>query len=512
MSNLAKSDWILAERFVDGDLPAAEVAQVKSRISADAEFAAAVEETRQQSSLFSALPNFKASDDLRDRTVQASLDQVKAIMGAWPVENNAATTTKPASVDRFDWKSTVALVASLAGVLVIGTMLWNGSSDEPGVAMDKPESSQPFLKNSAVASETEQAFEVDETSIPQMPAANANEDISIGKGGFDAKSFNANQGFAAKKQTTKGGPVPEATKALPEMGPMFGTPMKTRKSKLPPFVPQRKETAEFALNSSAPVEQIWYVSQDRTMSKDTVSEILNLNQIKVQREKPPKSAFSITEPVEAFYVAATPNQIMLAMSQISNNADIEMIQLPSATDSPIADVIANQFASSNSAFADKNSKEQQANKPPRFEEPASQALAQQLFSNKLPRNFEPTDAVPKIVNVPPILNSDSPITGFEAKKDGELAVQSKSEAASNSIAADSDAPKSAPNFDVEPGGFGGGGSAGSMSRGKAAPNRARQSPQAAQQSQAKNAGQSPVDNGQQLRQYLILVRGGEGED
>jgi len=86
MSNLPQSDLILAGRFVDGDLPAHEATQAEARIVKDATFAAAVEQIRNQSFLLGKLPKFKPSDDLADRTLQASLDQVKAIMGAWPIE------------------------------------------------------------------------------------------------------------------------------------------------------------------------------------------------------------------------------------------------------------------------------------------------------------------------------------------------------------------------------------------------------------------------------------------
>ena len=126
MSHLPQSDWILAGRFVDRDLPSAEAARVESRMANDPQFAAAVETLRQQSDLFRGLPTFKPSTDLKERTVQASLDQVKAIMGAWPIEetDQVSSVSAAPSANSFDWKSTVALVASLAGVFLIGSMLW----------------------------------------------------------------------------------------------------------------------------------------------------------------------------------------------------------------------------------------------------------------------------------------------------------------------------------------------------------------------------------------------------
>jgi len=499
MSNLAQSDWILAERFVDGDLPAAEAAQVESRIASDAEFAAAVEETRRQSSLFSALPNFKPPEDLRDRTLQGSLDQVKAIMGAWPMENSSGTVT-PARAEKFDWKSTLALVASLAGVLVIGTMLWRGPVSEPGVAMD--DSAGPSFKSSASASK-ETHFEPEESppaaatmepkfaaKAPSMPQSQS----PFSKKYDDAEAPAV--GAQAKKFVGKGGPIPEHS--LPPIGPIIGTPMK-KPSKSRSLGQDR--AAATALNLSAPVEQIWCVSQDRTVSKDTVSQILNLNRIKVQREKQPKSAYSITEPVEAFYVAATPKQIMLAMSQISNNADIEMIQLPNTSNSPIADVIANQFANSD-VFADKNEQKKQADMPAQFKEPASQALAQQLYSNKLPRNFVPSDSIPPTLDFPPILNSNSQIAGLDNDvfEDGEEKLPAPVEQAES----EADSLAAAPNFDAKGGG-------GLRPRG-AGEETVKEELQQRARLQTNRANQLPADDSQQLRQYLILVRGGDGAD
>jgi len=140
MSNLSQSDLILAGRFVDGDLPAHEAAQAESRIAKDADFAAAVEQIRDQSALLGRLPGFTPPEDLADRTLQASMDQVKAFMGAWPIESDVEkvavaagnSTSKP-----FDWKSTATLIASLAGVFVIGMMLWKNSQPDSDLAMSE---------------------------------------------------------------------------------------------------------------------------------------------------------------------------------------------------------------------------------------------------------------------------------------------------------------------------------------------------------------------------------------
>ena len=423
MSNLPQSDWILAGRFVDGDLPTAEAAQAESRIATDAEFAAAVDEIRQQSNLFSQLPTFKPSDDLQQRTLQASVDQVRAIMGVWPPEaavNPAATTVTKASSDSFDWKSAAALVAALAGVVLIGSMLWPGSlrPGDTGVAMNtapaatsEKQGAENFKSPGSVDDDISQSKAAPDSPLGEDEFADA-----ALPSPFPSKPGSAFGSEVAKKDLQMrsgvgGGTANKSAQAdgIFESGPMFGTPMKETK------IAATIANQNAFVNNPLP-EQIFCVKQDRNISRETVSQILGLNEIKVQREQAQNSVYSNAEQVEAFYVAATPQQMMLAMSQISNNADIEMIQLPNSG-TPIADVIEKQFANSNMAAVrtadDDEAIAEDKAKAPRFRKKESQALAQQLFSNSIPRNFVPLGPAP------PILNSDSLIEDFQEEADSD---------------------------------------------------------------------------------------------
>ena len=489
MSNLQQSDLILAGRYVDGDLSAQEVAAAESRIASDRDFATAVEQIRKQSSLISGLPKFKPVDDLADRTLQASMDQVKAIMGAWPIENAESELTPAdthSSSDSVDWKSTAALVASLAGVFLVGTMLWqswNGS--ESNMAM----SEAPAPTFSAKAS-------------PDL-ASKRSSDVAD----KDVLGPEKSGGALAKQESTVAAPLNEEAEAAtvgaiasrnraPQVGAFSGTRMK----KSAPA----ELAANAAINNSAPVEQIWCVSQDRSASRNSVSAILQLNRIKVQLDQGKKALPATPDAVEAFYVAATPGQMKLAMSQLSNNADIEMIQLPSGANSPIADAIQQQFAQSGPAFAAKGDQQQvDPNLPERLQQPATNALAQQLVPNSLPRGISmsvPTGPVP------PILKSGTPIEGLGKASVADLAMSSKSKAAAAALA-----PSPSPSANKSNGaGFGGMG--GSLAE---ADEEIADMVQAEPQQQSIAAPQQSAEfdkyldaSDQQLRQYLILVRGG----
>jgi len=500
MSNLPQSDWILAGRFVDGDLPAREAAAAESRIKSDTEFAAAVEEIRAQSSLMSGLPNFKPSEDLADRTLQASLDQVKAIMGVWPIEQSANTVTPPAkqtSSDSFDWKSTAALVASLAGVLVVGAMLWqNNQPSSSNVAMSEVAAEAPMER---VMHEKVASVEMDDSAIADA-------------GNFESSSKGAPNAappmyVAGKGDASKGSGLPGKTadaneiakvQAPPQQQALSGTPMKQTMGK------RTRPKLDLAVNSSAPVDQIWYISQDINASRESVCDVLNLNRIQVQRDVPKQAQPATQESVEAFYVAATPKQMKLAMSQLSNNANIEMIQLPNGMNSPIADAIEQQFAQSKtSEFADAI-KAAKPNMPLAFPIPATQAMAQQLYSNPLPRNMLSTGPVP------PIVDSGSPIDGLTQSKEANIP---KVEIASNARAKKSATPGA--NSRGADGGAGFGGLANTAEEEEptaSADLQAQQSLQAAMPApQDAELGKYLDESDEQLRQYLILVRGGEEE-
>jgi len=282
---------------------------------------------------------------------------------------------------------------------------------------------------------------------------------------------------------------------------LSGTPMARARA---PRQTADKESAGLA-NASAPVAQIWCVSQDSTASKGSVCDILNLNRIAVKRETQPQTMDN-TDAVEAFYVAATPKQMKLALSQISNNANIEMIEIPSAN-SPIADAIQQQYTQSPLASKANAAPSNNEDLPPNFQR--SQAMGQQLFSNFVPRSLpEPFGPVP------PILKSGSKIEGLEnsSRQSAGLAMTPKATTPSPAANAGGGA------------GFGGGGV--TQMKKQAAPaadaNVAMaesapmpipiQAQQSAQVMKQLAELDKYLDDSDQLQQFLILVRGGGQEN
>ncbi|QEG24639.1 hypothetical protein [Mariniblastus fucicola] len=492
--DLSQSDLILAGRFVDGDLPAHENAAAELRCGSDSEFAAAVEQIRSQSNLLKRLPKFQPADDLADRTLQASMDQVKAIMGAWPVESEVEETAPAANVagKAFEWKSTVALIASLAGVVMVGAMLWqNNQGSESNIAMSEPKTSSVADADTAAMRKQSVDFaaERDDSflqSIAENEAPKTAAPLSKGSTSY-AESLPGD--MATRNQT-------------PDVA-LSGTPMKQGPQ-------QSSVNSDLAIGQCATVGQIWCVNQDSSVAKSKVSDILQSNRIEVKREPQQNILPPSPDAVEAFYVAATPKQMKLAMSQIANNADIEMIQLPGSTDSPIADAIQQQFVQGN--FQTQETSEESADAtdlPPSFEAP-SQALAQHLLTNALPRST-PRTGTP-LGPVPPILKSGSPIDGLGQASRGMADLAMKSEVRpvappapnkkdSNASDAGAGFGGRADNVEVAPS---------TAAAGIPAQTAARQ-PVAIPKSQQAELDKFLDDSDQQLRQYLILVRGGEAK-
>ena len=478
MSNLQQSDLILAGRYVDGDLSAHEVTAAESRIASDADFAAAVEQIRQQSFLIKDLPGFKPADDLADRTLQASMDQVKAIMGAWPPESEQEKAT-PASQNSntFDWKSAAAIAASLAGLFLLGSIIWQGQngSESPVAVKEAPAWTPVDVPGLAMEQAPKEDYDI-ETLIKESSE-------------MMAKAQAASDGAPNSEMELESQPE-VASIQVPPITAFSGTPMK-------PPASARTDLAA-TNNSSALVEQIWYISQDLTASKDAVCDILQQNRIEVKLDNQRKS-LPTEDAVDAFYVAATPGQMKVAMSQISNLADIEMIQLPGGSDSPIADVIQQQFKS---AITSKNGQQQvDPTLPEHLQRPATNALAQQLVSNPFPRGIRPRGPVP------PIMKSGTPIMGSADAGAMDLAMTPKKPNTAKRAAA---APASGNSSSGA--GLGGIGAManeapqGIVEMPASTPARQKASPTSQQPGELDKFLDA---SDQQLRQYLILVRSGE---
>ena len=473
MSKLQQSDLILAGRYVDGELPAHEIAAAESRIASDPEFSAVVEQIRQQSAVFELLPNFKPSDDLADRTLAASMDQVKAIMGAWPIEQDDAKVT-PASelpASRSDWKSTAALVASLAGVVLFGMILWqnNNPSKDSSFAM-----SPSAEINTELAHETGELVEAESDfnskAGPAAPSlANRAPEMVTPKGGFASPSL---QQSVSREQRFAAGMG---------MGGISGTPMK---QVLPNSIHQSNDF-QAAFNDLTPVSQVWCVNQNSAMPDNVVCDILQSNEITVQLDK--RNALQ-SDAVQAYFVAATPRQMKLALSEISNSADIEMFELPQSSGSPIADAIQQQFKQSTEAQQQVESDVAvDPDMPQQLALAKSNALAQQLPLNSVRRIMPPA-------NPPPIPNPDS-------LKEG-LATKSAMKADALPLAATPNAKSAAPQ----------------RSRGDSTQQRSpekRGSDEATTVAVEKKSGQLDAfldESDQQLRKYLIFILGGEKQD
>lgn len=427
MSELQQSDLILAGSFVDGELTAEQRVAVENRLQTDPVFAAAVERLQTQRSLMKRLPKFQPTEELADQTLQASLDQVQAILGKWPFESESDSesssefeATEKVSLpsdgqDAFNWKSFIAIATTLAGVLFLSVMLWpgdGGTQSNSNVAMTDAETlnlpSTESMQNKAFAS----------------PDANAN------LPGVDSPNVASPADSFAMEAAAAESDIP-----LPEIVSFSGTPVK-----------------------SVPVEQVWYVKQSTSVPDvAAINRILVSNAIDVQaganslaRSKkqtavPGRQADSGSNSaadVEAFYVAATPSQMKLALAEISNESDISMFEVPqdglqvaaakqqfgpaasrSASDTPKTG-LEREPASADQALADIATAADQADRlndatdpslPRRIELPPNgNALAQQLVSQSLPRNL--ARDLPRRP-VPPILESGMELAELKAIQD-----------------------------------------------------------------------------------------------
>ena len=434
MSELSQSDLILAGGYIDGELSDEQCAVVESRLKTDAEFSKAVVELQRQSSILKRLPKFRPSEELADQTLQASIDQVQAIMGKWPFESSSNedgkvllehsadgdsadgdsanwTSANRDSVngDSFNWRSFAALAATLAGVLFLGAMLWP---------------KQDLGTNVAMSPETEVGRN-DDGIIAAAPAA----DLAMRDSGTvktDVRSADeglAEEGLSEEGLVMKGKSPPSmkggvsesdvASKLPPMRSGFSGTRMRVGK-------PQ-----DASPGSAVAVDQVWFVNQPgATPDVAAINKVLASNSIAfkpaadsvgsgfgvgggLQASSATNDSQDSSSDVEAFYVAATPGQMKLALTQLSNNADISMFEVPQ-NGLQIADAAERQFQKSmplaaaesvkQQAMPEPDSNVQLESMPNRIESPGTtNALAQQLVNRSLPRNSMPSGPVPPIL-------------------------------------------------------------------------------------------------------------------
>lgn len=496
MNKPTQSDSILAASYVDGELSPSEVTAVEERIRSDAQFAEIVSLLREQSDAFKVLPRFEPAADLADRTLQASVDQVQAIIGHWPVDETqpanevAAVTTSSSG----NWKSIAALAMSLAGLLALTMTLWPDSLGQPagdgvvaskdadspdGSSMDQVAQQAPSMamKKSAAGVDAEHD---DQKAMPFGKGAPA----GLGQLAMDDDDTNlpksdasADAHFKSEVDMSDGVEGAIAQRAIPKVQQFSGTPAVAAAK------PQQ--------NLLPAVEQIWMVNPDITA--EAIGKTLASNEIAIAGTSSAsgagmggpggqfaKQAIAPGNSVDAFYIAATPGQMKKALVELSGSADIALFQVPGApAGGQIADAIEKQFKKET---ADASAVQQQS-LPERIEPPPYGALAQQLVARNLPRSFP---AMP----VPPILSPE---------QDAEIARSMKAAPAARSKVP---APQD---------------SASGSGPGVAA--RADESESAIDLAKSQSAsGKPPVSHfdqyfdvaDEQLRTYLILVRQTEG--
>lgn len=538
MSELQQSDLILAGSFVDGELSSDRRIDVENRIQTDPVFAAAVEQLRAQRSLLRRLPKFEPNEELADQTLRASMDQVQAIVGMWPVESqsNSPEVVSLASdrQESFNWKSFVVVAATLAGVLFLGVMMWPGDGGAPsssGVAMngnqtpDLPEGESISAASDFIAAESS----IDDLTENSLAMRSATPALA------DAAPSNSGGSFLApsdvESESAKPAESAESEMRLTEIVSFSGTPVKT-----------------------VPVEQVWYVKQSTPVPDvESVNRILASNSIDVRanvnslagpkrqslesRSRAGVGSTSVSDDtnaasdVEAFYVAATPSQMKKALAEISNQSDISMFEVPQGT-APVAAAKqapskpSNSPAGSEEGVAELKVAAAEANlesnlidsadpaSPRRIElSPNGAALAQQLVNQSLPKSAPRGP-------VPPILESGMEVAGLKAiqSDDADAAMggmgmgfgpesadagMSRSQASIEGEAtlpnAGTTGPKQAASRVPQP--------IPMQSEGSAKPK-----PVAARSDSSRYFDRHFDDSDKQLRQYLILIRGSEKQE
>ncbi len=426
MNKPTQSDSILAASYVDGELSSADVATVEARIKSDTEFASVVEHLRLQSEAFRALPKFEPASDLAERTLQASVDQVKAIMGHWPVEEGepACDVVAVSKYEGSNWKSIAALVMSLAGLLFLAVNLWPdsvGSSSSDTVASNEgtsvedsiskaPTSSAGKLTIDAAGENSDMDSFAEVTGGAKGDLAGLGQQVAIGGAAPEEMEAEASQPSAPMANQSMGKRARKSSQAPIEVQsavPFSGTPV---------------QVADKAESGTLPaVAQIWMVNPD--VSAKDIGKALAANQItfvgaSASGTKPavdlggfggiggggggftrPAISAASENSVDALYIAATPGQMKEALVELSGSADISLFEVPGApVGNQIASAVQQQFQSK-SGGEDSVQSQRQSSLPERIEPPQKTALAQQLVARNLPRSLPVTP-------VPPILSAD----------------------------------------------------------------------------------------------------------
>lgn len=421
-NKISQSDHILAASFVDGELSPAEVSRVESRINSDQEFASVVADLRQQSAAFKSLPIYQPASDLADRTLQASVDQVQAIMGHWPGTDEEADSDRdlvPARASQSNWKSVAALIVSLAGLALLALTYWPQ-------AFEKSPSFAGVASHDAVSEPKAESMPAELDGVARKDAADEIELSETEESAAQVVEADM-EGMQLESAPTMEG----KSTGLPAIASFSGTPA----------TPNRSKEVTVANKN---VAQIWWVHTDE--SSDEIGNVLASNRIQVNSFKSADTAmkksassrsasgksdlankFGFGAPadkansvegslpdtpdgVEAYYIAATPVQMKRALVELSGRADIALFEVPkSNSENPFADEIEKQFqkkgqnqgtsfgTSADLAVDDSNgvemadpfeSESDQFNSdlPSAIEAPQSRALAQKLVARSLPRS------------------------------------------------------------------------------------------------------------------------------
>ena len=445
MSNQPHSNEQLASLLIDGRLTGADLASANERLASDTEFADEVAALRAQRELFATLPKFRTPADFSDRALEASVDQVRAIVGelnfyqSQSVESAYAGSVTPGSTERssaYTWRTAIMAVASLAGMILLTLFVFPQAFNVPGTVASLKKSNDDSNNGSvkmdgvpdapAATESVDDVIQDDEESID----SSFEDMVSRGKGGGGRGGFGGRGGGGGfggggdalvdsqlKKQIAEGGVrarsgdfnenevivkeeadrnqlATNQAHTLP--GAFSGTPMK-----LPSPTINSKTQAPS-------VEQIWYVDMNNfDQPLESVGKVLLTNDIQVQLDNQMKNAGQsfqvkkLDQPFEALYVNATQSQMKQALISLSGQAEIS--SMPLALNAPNAatsvDIVGVQRADAN---VEAPIVQQQGSSVPesiKFND-RNKSLAQQLVRTPLNRSQSWV--------VPPIPSSDDP--------------------------------------------------------------------------------------------------------
>lgn len=508
MSNQPHSNEQLASLLIDGRLTGADLASANQRLASDPQFAEEVNALRAQRELFALLPNFKTPDDFSDRALESSIDQVRAIVGELHFHKSDSSDSElptPASLERknsYTWRTAVAAVASLAGMILLTLFVFPQAFEPPhdvAVRAGATESEMDSISDSPMKSDLNKSSELKKGMVLESDNMLDDDQAQFagkGGGGFGGGAQQVFQqvppGSRARNQNSNvqstqtiidevnnkqlASNAANGLTAMP--GGFSGTPMS---------LPSRKKDT----TKPAAVEQIWYVDMDDPKEALTsVGEVLLTNEIDVQFESrqsvQSKANLVNDKDFEAVFVNTTPSQMKQALIALSNSGEISSYPI-GVSGADAATQVANNESPSKAQAQIAAPQQQALPESIKFND-QKRSLAQQLV-------LQPLNRGSRTHSIPPIPSSNDPA----------LNPLEEIEMAEKKLAANETLPEKGMSRPKTMGGGGGRGGAGGggmemQTQKVAAP------PISKEQEKSFDPWFKDADTDQELRQYLILVR------